>query len=63
MNDLYTSTDHFVLLPAIMLALFGCALLLFEFVIPAGRRGKHWLLFLALAGLGFTGRSLWMRDG
>jgi NADH-quinone oxidoreductase subunit N len=62
MNDLYTATDHFVLLPAIMLALFGCALLLFEFLLPAGRNPRRWLLVLALAGLAFTGRSLWLQQ-
>jgi NADH-quinone oxidoreductase subunit N len=62
MSQYYTSTDHFVLLPAIMLALFGCALLLFEFILPEGRGGKRWLLVLALVGLGFTARSLWMQQ-
>ena len=33
MNQFYTSTDHFVLVPAIMLALFGCAILLFDFLV------------------------------
>ena len=31
MSEFYTSTDHFVLLPALLLALFGCATLLFDF--------------------------------
>ena len=32
MSQFYTATDHFVLMPAIMLALFGCAILLFDFL-------------------------------
>ena len=41
MGQFYTSTDHFVLLPAIMLALFGCAILLFDFLIfPDPRQRK-----------------------
>ncbi len=61
MTDLYTATDHFVLLPAIMLALFGCALLLFEFVL-GGRDTRNWLMSIALAGLGATGWSLWRQQ-
>lgn len=61
MTDLYTATDHFVLLPAIMLALFGCALLLFEFVL-SGRDTRNWLMSIALAGLGATGWSLWRQQ-
>ena len=34
MSQYYTATDHFVLLPAIMLALFGCAVLLFDVPVP-----------------------------
>ena len=30
-QSFYTSTDHFTIVPAIMLALFGCAILLFDF--------------------------------
>lgn len=62
MNAYYTATDHFVVLPGIMLALFGCALLLFEFLLPRGSRDKRWLMGLALAGLAFTARSLWLQQ-
>ena len=57
-EPLFTSTDYFAVLPAVMLALFGCAVLLFEFILPAGRSGKRWLLWLALLGLFFTGLAL-----
>ena len=53
MNDLFTANDLFCLLPAIMLAIFGCALLM-----PAGRSANKWLFIIVTAGLGFTGWSL-----
>lgn len=59
MSQFYTSTDHFVLIPAIMLALFGCATLLFEFLVPHQRR---FLLVISLAGLAFTGYGLWQQQ-
>ncbi len=59
MSQFYTATDHFVLLPALMLALFGCAVLLFDlFVFPHPRQRKWLILFLVL-GLVFTGIALW----
>ncbi|MDX2154713.1 MAG: NADH-quinone oxidoreductase subunit N [Bryobacteraceae bacterium] len=58
-SQFYTSTDHFVLLPGILLALFGCAILLFDFwVFPEPRQRKRLLLFLII-GLAFTGAALW----
>ena len=62
MSQFYTSVDHFVLLPAIMLALFGCAVLLFDFLIfPEPRQRKYLVLFVAL-GLVFTGVALWRQQ-
>ncbi len=44
-----------MLLPALMLALFGCAILLFDFLVfPEAQQRKYLLLFV-LAGLVFTG--------
>ncbi|MBX5493927.1 MAG: NADH-quinone oxidoreductase subunit N, partial [Bryobacteraceae bacterium] len=58
MSQFYTSTDHFVLIPAIMLALFGCAVLLFDFwLFPNPKHRKGLLLFVVL-GLVFTGIGL-----
>ncbi|MCL4402187.1 MAG: NADH-quinone oxidoreductase subunit N, partial [Acidobacteria bacterium] len=59
MNQFYTSTDHFVLIPALMLGLFGCATLLFEFLVP---NQKRILLGIVLAGLAFTGYGLWQQQ-
>ena len=58
MSQYYTSTDHFVLIPALMLALFGCATLLFDFLVPKQRR---FLLVIVLAGLAFTGYGLYQQ--
>jgi NADH-quinone oxidoreductase subunit N len=59
MSQFYTNTDHFVLVPAIMLALFGCAVLLFDFLIfPEARQRKYLVLFVLL-GVVFTGGALW----
>jgi NADH-quinone oxidoreductase subunit N len=57
MSEFYTATDHFVLLPALMLALFGCAVLLFEFLLP-GRLQQRWLVGLTFAGLMLAGFAL-----
>ncbi len=58
MSNWYTSTDHFVLLPAILLALFGCAVLLLDFFLFGDARQRKYLIgFLALGEL-FTGIAL-----
>jgi NADH-quinone oxidoreductase subunit N len=62
MSEFYTSTDHFVVLPAIMLALFGCAVMLFEFLLGDDPKQRRWLLLIALSGLAFTARALWMQQ-
>ncbi len=62
MSQFYTSTDHFVLIPAIMLALFGCATLLFDFwVFPDPKQRKWLLVFVVLAEV-FTGFGLWRQQ-
>ncbi|MBI2681176.1 MAG: NADH-quinone oxidoreductase subunit N [Candidatus Solibacter usitatus] len=62
MSQFYTSTDHFVLIPAIMLALFGCAILLFDFLVFPDPRQRKWLLLFVVLGLGFTGFGLWRQQ-
>lgn len=56
MSPYYTATDHFSILPAIMLALFGCSILLFDAFDTfffGGARGRRWLLlFVAMAEIG-----------
>jgi NADH-quinone oxidoreductase subunit N len=62
MNQFYTTTDHFALIPAIMLALFGCAILLFDFLVFPHPKQRKWLLLFVIMGLGFTGYGLWRQQ-
>lgn len=63
--EFYTSNDHFTIIPAIMLTLFGCAILLFDVIPFLGfsdpRQRKGLLLFVVLAEL-FTGYGLWRQQ-
>jgi NADH-quinone oxidoreductase subunit N len=57
--------DHFTIIPAVMLALFGCAVLLFDFLIFPDPRQRKWLLiFVALAevfvGFGLYRQQAWL---
>ena len=62
MSQFYTSNDHFVLIPALMLALFGCAILLFDFLLFPQPRQRKWLLLFVIIGLVFTGVGLWRQQ-
>jgi NADH-quinone oxidoreductase subunit N len=62
MSQFYTSTDHFVLIPALMLALFGSAIFLFDFLIFPEPKQKKWLLLFLMLGLAFTGAGLWRQQ-
>jgi NADH-quinone oxidoreductase subunit N len=58
----YQTQDHFSITPAIMLALFGCAILLFDFLIfPDPRQRKYLLIFVILAEA-FTGFGLYRQQ-
>jgi NADH-quinone oxidoreductase subunit N len=59
MSSFYTAADHFTIVPALMLVLFGCAILLFDFLIFPDPRQRKWLLLFVLLGEGFTGWGLW----
>ena len=62
MNPYYTLTDHFTIKPALMLALFGCAVLIFDcFMIPEPRQRK-WLLWLVAAAEAFAGFALYQQQ-
>ena len=57
-ESFYTGNDHTSIVPALMMALFGCAILLFDFIIfPDPRQRKYLLIFVVLAE-GFTGFGL-----
>jgi NADH-quinone oxidoreductase subunit N len=62
MSQFYTVNDHFVLEPAIMLALFACAILLFDTWIFPNPKDRKYVSLLVIAGLGFTGVVLWKQQ-
>jgi len=61
-TQFFTTADYLTIMPAVMLALFGCAVLLFDFLIfPDPRHKKNLLLFVVIAE-GFTGYSLYVKQ-
>ena len=62
MSVYFTHTANFVLLPAMVLAMFACATLLFDFLIfPEPRRRKH-LIWFVLTGEAFMAYALWSQQ-
>jgi NADH-quinone oxidoreductase subunit N len=59
MSQFYTANDHFVLLPGLLLAFFGCAILLLDFFLFKEPEQKKNLIFFVLLGLGFEGYALY----
>src|SRR2546430_1704254 len=60
MSQYFTDIDYFVLLPAILLAMFGCATLLFDVLFFRNSKDRKFLLLLVvIPGLIMTGVSLW----
>jgi NADH-quinone oxidoreductase subunit N len=62
MTQFYTATDHFTIVPALMLVLFGCAILLFDFWLFPDPHQRRWLVLFVLLAEGFTGFSLWRQQ-
>jgi NADH-quinone oxidoreductase subunit N len=62
MSPYYTAADHFVLLPGLMLALGGCAVLLLDFIGEPDRRHRTWLLTFTLVALGLTAVALYQQQ-
>src|SRR6185436_2630074 len=59
MSQYYTGNDHFVLLPAIMLALFGCAILLLDtWVLPNPKHRKYLVVIFVFPALALTAYAL-----
>lgn len=52
-----TRRDFWLILPQVMLALFGCSILLMDFLLEA--RHKWLNAFTAMLGVGFSGFALW----
>lgn len=61
-SQFYTANDHFTIIPALMLALFGCAILLFDFWIFPDPRQRKWLLIFVALAEGFTGFGLYQQQ-
>jgi NADH-quinone oxidoreductase subunit N len=59
MTPFYTATDHFTIEPAIILALLGCAILLFDFWVFPTPRQRKWLTLLVILAEAFAGLGLW----
>lgn len=59
MSAYYTSLDHFALLPAILLGLFGCAIFLFDFWLFPKASEKRNLTWLVIAAEVFVGIALY----
>lgn len=62
MSEFYNATDHFVLLPGLLLAFFACALLLIDFIVLPERRQKKWMLVFVVVAEIFTGAALWRQQ-
>jgi len=59
MSQFYNLVDHLALLPAIMLALFGCAILLLDtWILPDPKQRKYLVLIFVIPGLALTGFAL-----
>ena len=61
--NFYTAQDHFVLVPALMLAMFGCAVFLFDFLVFPKPEQRKWLLIFVVLGLVFAGMGLYRQQG
>ena len=62
MTSFYTPTDHFTIIPALMLVFFGCGILLFDFLITPDPRQRKWLLWFVILAEGFAGYGLWRQQ-
>ena len=56
-NEYFTQADYFLITPAVLLALFGCGILLIDFLHDA--KQKFMNAVTALIGIGFTAFQLW----
>jgi NADH-quinone oxidoreductase subunit N len=62
LTNVFTSNDQWSITPAIMLALFGCAVLLFDFLLFPDPRQRKYLLGFVVIGEIFTGIGLFQQE-
>ena len=62
MSRFFTTSDQFSITPAIMLALFACAILLFDFMVFPDPRQRKFLLIFVVLGEIFTGIGLYRQQ-
>src|ERR1043165_7385025 len=62
LTNVFTSNDQWSITPAIMLALFGCAVLLFDFLLYPDPRQRKYLLGFVIIGEIFTGIGLFQQQ-
>lgn len=60
MSPWYTATDQFVMLPALLLTMFGVALLVFQFL---ARESRAWMAAITVIGLVAPGIAMWRQQG
>src|SRR2546427_12711923 len=62
MSQFSSVNDHFVLVPAIMLALFGCAILLLDTWLFPDLKDRKYTFLLVVVALCITGFGLWRQQ-
>ncbi|MCC6262744.1 MAG: NADH-quinone oxidoreductase subunit N [Bryobacterales bacterium] len=58
MSEFYTSLDHFAILPALLMGLFGCAIFLFDLWLFPSAREKRYLAWFVIVAEIFVGVAL-----
>jgi NADH-quinone oxidoreductase subunit N len=62
MSQFYNSSDNFVLIPALLMTLFGCATLLFDFLVFDSSWGRKLRPAVIVVGEIFIGLALWRQQ-
>ncbi|MBL8294435.1 MAG: NADH-quinone oxidoreductase subunit N, partial [Bryobacterales bacterium] len=60
MSQFYTATDHFAVLPALLLALFGCGLFIVDFFLKPEQKSR--LVWVLLLAEGFAAAALYRQQ-
>jgi len=60
MSQFYTATDHFAVLPALLLALFGCGLFIVDFFLKPEQKSR--LVWVVLLAEGFVAAAIYRQQ-